>query len=705
MLQKSILQYFKAERNSTPQPCSTSKTTSSRNKNSFSPQEFPPEQEEIIVIDSSDENIEHQVPIYQDPDLSTIFLPFFSFCHSKCHHLFPSKEFILLSKLIDPYSLSKQSIVCLFRLFQRQGPYFRVNKLSIKGVADPIACITVLTRLKFLEEVELDFLTLLNEYLLLPELKLIAKDFNVFNPKFYKKDLIVNEILGLMRVNPVSKYFESNQSISVEERVTRKVTNMIGKVVKLSPIFSKLLKSVVLLNTLSYNFDLTILNRAHSKILKFPEYRISNFEPRSIFPTQNDFILYTKICNINNLIDLIPEKSNVPVYNEITAQIFEILEGELASFNLARLANSPLQVLEFHPKFQLNICLLRIAKRLFNRVKDDSSLNYSLELLKMVLDPIFITVSSRIRPICSSIFRLISLLKRKNSPEIYSLGSIIFDLIQVHPHVICYRCMYKIAKIYSQNSEIDRLIPPYISIYLNFKPNILRLEAKRVEEKGRALYYHRGSIISVEDLFLTVLNENDWCGIFSENRIIPFIFVLTFFDQIFDFSVDFNLIHKFQFEPRYIYSEIFRQRIDLSILDNISLFEFSKILTENFNTYQSTPDFCFSFYEISLSNLLSVALGIGPQKLKLIFQYFVYSIGHHSSGMPDLVCFRNVDINISENFNQNFSGEVMFIEVKSELDKLSEKQICWLCTLNNSGITAVVGKIIKGNSPNAIFLG
>ena len=76
---------------------------------------------------------------------------------------------------------------------------------------------------------------------------------------------------------------------------------------------------------------------------------------------------------------------------------------------------------------------------------------------------------------------------------------------------------------------------------------------------------------------------------------------------------------------------------------------------------------------------LSTILGcMGATVLSMFLEKLSHDFKQWSFGMPDLILWR-------ENKLEN-KGQVKFVEVKSELDTLSEQQKCWIAMITRMGV-------------------
>ena len=79
----------------------------------------------------------------------------------------------------------------------------------------------------------------------------------------------------------------------------------------------------------------------------------------------------------------------------------------------------------------------------------------------------------------------------------------------------------------------------------------------------------------------------------------------------------------------------------------------------------------------ALEDLLEIALCFPPAALSTVMKTIVQEYGQRGGGVPDLFLWQT---------DAYGGGEVMFVEVKSENDRLSDTQRMWIDVLSGAGV-------------------
>lgn len=165
------------------------------------------------------------------------------------------------------------------------------------------------------------------------------------------------------------------------------------------------------------------------------------------------------------------------------------------------------------------------------------------------------------------------------------------------------------------------------------------------------------------------------------------------------------------------------QDIEAAVNDNDDLDDIPDVITpeergRSFITTQlsaihdrefSRQTLCIGVSWYDLHDLLTVANHIGPTILSKLMRLFATNYRDVCSGMPDLCLWKpslgDSSVNISQNEESSVvankpanivpTASIMFVEVKSENDSLSDKQKYWIDTLIKSGLEVEVCKVLE----------
>lgn len=109
---------------------------------------------------------------------------------------------------------------------------------------------------------------------------------------------------------------------------------------------------------------------------------------------------------------------------------------------------------------------------------------------------------------------------------------------------------------------------------------------------------------------------------------------------------------------------------------------------------------CTGVAWFDLVDVLAVACGLGSKRLSALMRLLATDYKNVSSGMPDLCLWKVSDI-FSEKTRDGpqkggrLGGKVVFVEVKSEHDKLGNKQIYWIDMLLKNDIQVELCKVLE----------
>ena len=186
---------------------------------------------------------------------------------------------------------------------------------------------------------------------------------------------------------------------------------------------------------------------------------------------------------------------------------------------------------------------------------------------------------------------------------------------------------------------------------------------------------------SVESMCLSQYRALDYRGYHSEGGILKTLFGYLFFDVLFVyipnvFQTPYQTcpldLHTDAFYPSRI-SEVNARLNEISNGDAGVLIQ--RIWDEHYKKRTCVIGLDWKF---ELEDLLSIARSFPPAALSTICKVLAQEYGQRGGGVPDLFLWREAD---SEE-----GGEVMFAEVKSENDRLSDTQRLWIDVLSGAGV-------------------
>ena len=208
-----------------------------------------------------------------------------------------------------------------------------------------------------------------------------------------------------------------------------------------------------------------------------------------------------------------------------------------------------------------------------------------------------------------------------------------------------------------------------------------------------------GAVVRVEEFVLqTYATEAQWQGVHSESGIWTMLFVLLFWEQIFDDSVPDVFLYPGQTAPLDMFSDTFyvaRQQSLEARLQWLSCASPSQIAAATlaaYSAHQGTLCRGVSWTRWSGQDVSTIAGCIGGCALSVVSRAYAEDYLAWSAGMPDLlVWFRCACCTLVG--DAGCFGSARAVEVKSENDRLSDQQRACLALLTAAGMSVDVARI------------
>ncbi|KAL3481668.1 VRR-NUC domain-containing protein [Aspergillus californicus] len=218
-----------------------------------------------------------------------------------------------------------------------------------------------------------------------------------------------------------------------------------------------------------------------------------------------------------------------------------------------------------------------------------------------------------------------------------------------------------------------------------------------------------GSECRVENMCLSWYRDHGWKGYHAEGGIVRTLFGLLFYDIIFMplpnvFQTNFQTcpldLHTDAFYPSRA-SEINHRLVAIT---NGSA---PSILLETHNLYSERQPCAIGIdWSFPLSDLLELVTCFGGEALAAVCRVLAQEYSVRGGGVPDLVLWRT---NEAQNEDGEYprtgrdagkgKGEICFVEVKSENDRLSDTQRLWIHVLLGAGVRVEVCRAVARDTP------
>ena len=206
---------------------------------------------------------------------------------------------------------------------------------------------------------------------------------------------------------------------------------------------------------------------------------------------------------------------------------------------------------------------------------------------------------------------------------------------------------------------------------------------------------------NVEEFALNYyLKEENLKGVHGENIVIPALYTLLLWEEIFDDNIPLVFQSKFQAFPLDFYEKDFyinRKKIIDDKLEKIKNYKKEEIIKQIQLTYETkngikNPCVEWNSYIYNKEILIKIGVAFGPKKLVEIFKVILtQGLKYVKTGMPDLFLWS--EKSKTKHKGQFFYSEInsiKLVEVKSVNDKLSDNQKFWLKTFYDNDINVEV---------------
>ena len=261
------------------------------------------------------------------------------------------------------------------------------------------------------------------------------------------------------------------------------------------------------------------------------------------------------------------------------------------------------------------------------------------------------------------------------------------------------------------NNKILNLLIPYsfkeINDNFDIKNILKEIEADSLysSSSGRRKYNLTNDKFSeqatVEEFALNYyLKQDNYRGVHGENFVIPALYFLLLWEDIYDDEVPLVFQSKYQAFPLDFFEKDFyinrKAKLDKK-LEKINQYKKEQLINHIKNIYETknglkNPCVEWNSYIYNEEILIKIAVAFGPQKLVEIFRVILnQGLKHVKTGMPDLFLWKeNGKSKYKEKFYYAEIDSIKLVEVKSVNDKLSDNQKFWLKTFCENGINVEV---------------
>jgi Fanconi-associated nuclease 1 len=206
--------------------------------------------------------------------------------------------------------------------------------------------------------------------------------------------------------------------------------------------------------------------------------------------------------------------------------------------------------------------------------------------------------------------------------------------------------------------------------------------------------------VSVEAMCLSHYRKVlGWKGYHSEGGILRTLFGLLFADIMFEVYVPNVFQTAYQTCPLDLHTDAFYSARITEINARCNELEAGLaegILTKTWEAHveRQTCIVGVRWDEYELDDLKEIARYFAPQGLATVMRVMAQEYASRGGGVPDLFLWK---------VNEDGSGEVMFSEVKSENDRLSDTQRLWISVLMNAGVRVELAHAVARETRAEVF--
>ena len=218
---------------------------------------------------------------------------------------------------------------------------------------------------------------------------------------------------------------------------------------------------------------------------------------------------------------------------------------------------------------------------------------------------------------------------------------------------------------------------------------------------GKKLQYEleSGEMGGVEEVVLERWRASGWTGFHSENAVLSFLFVLLFWEELYEMQVPNVFQSPYQAAPLDLFTDAFwvnRREKLIEKLERIGGGDAEGILAKNYVSHYGTMVIGGHWETFTLKDLLRICQGLGAPALAAMMRLIAEDYKHFCTGFPDLILYRSLEGSCDDAEEEQV--EVKLIEVKSERDRLSDAQRNWHSIFLANGVPMLVVKVLPEGS-------
>ena len=597
-----------------------------------------------------------------------------------------SKEQEILNLIIKNLSTPGQRL--FIRLILRKFGWHRCNKLVYEDISNLKEAIEELKSkgLCLIESDDLiDYLNLLtvSELKMILNSKLFLKSFNLTQREDLIRLILESKSSGQQRIS----FTKDRMTLICKNNKLEIIRETCGKIIKICDEIRQLIETAISLyflvsqtgNSSQENLSTAILVEINRK--SYPKYKIIRNFP--IFKSRNDFLEYQKALELEILLK--DSEEEVESLDEIVRNF----ESCLLCCDMERSY--------FLRRYTAGWVYCRILHHFASVLETLKQYEKAVEIYKILLNQQIYCCGYRGKWWERTVLDTSKHLKDTEKALELCESALKDPWLRTSALTSIKRRQKKLKK--SEDSDLN---------LLKDEPEIItikgRIQSGNVTGKKVKLHLDGDdlSLGTVEEFVLNEFSRDGWEGVHSESSCFTTLFSLLFWDLLFEIDVPDVFQTAYQTAPLDLNTDAFYPTRTVALEDRLKLIEDDfeaaiKLLQKHHVTHHlvSCIGVNWSSYsgEEGIALLTKVARCIGGMALSLILRQFCEDYRHNRSGMPDLILWRRSDTNSGRSELIDHANELIFAEVKSPNDRLSDGQRHWFTVLKNGGLRVVVVRV------------
>lgn len=605
------------------------------------------------------------------------------------HQILSPDELKVLNLINDTDKLGTSAKKLFIRLILRRAAWHRVNKMVYEDIPDVLGAARELDARKLCtldSDSSADYLELLT----LPELKQLASSkLFIKMASLQPREEIIRSIMNSKSSGQQRISFSSTDgklgTLKSNDSKAEIIRQFCGPIVKICDPVRQLVDTVVSLYFLVSENDTDSLSTAILVEINrraYPKYKIIRNDP--IFKTRQDYLEYQRALELEiSLKDQVVEDKS----------IFELVKVNF----LNCLHNCDVNRSYFLRRYTAGWVYCRILGQLAASLESLKRYNLAVEIYQFLLNQNLFCLGRRGKWWERSVLDTSRHLKDSQGAMELCEAALKDSHLRTSALTSIKRRLKKLNKGISETEGEEE------------EPEILTLHG-RIQEgnvTGKRVKLHLDgddlSLGTVEEFVLNEFSLDGWDGIHSESSYFTTIFALIFWDLLFDLAVPDVFQTAYQTAPLDLNTDAFylqrAEAIELRLkLIEEEFEETVKLIKKHHVTYHKVTCVGVNWNDYAgeegIEILIKIARGIGGPALSLILRQFCEDYRHNRSGMPDLILWRSSN-SISQESSKliDQANGVIFAEVKSPNDRLSDAQRHWFSVLKSGGMRVILVRV------------